>query len=100
MSWIAWTRFSIYRKFCWAKIGKRKYKKIQRKYRKIQKIQKIFLKTSILQSVNAFREQQRKKLEENSDKLNLGDVTSINLSKVEGGVQTNVIPSEFVACKY
>jgi len=39
-------------------------------------------------------------LEENSDKLNLGDVTSINLSKVEGGVQTNVIPSEFVACKY
>nr|CAD2164329.1 unnamed protein product [Meloidogyne enterolobii] len=53
--------------------------------------------TSILQSVNNFREQQRKKLEENSDKLNLGDVTSINLSKVEGGVQTNVIPSEFVA---
>uniref|UniRef100_A0A1I8BS11 M20_dimer domain-containing protein n=1 Tax=Meloidogyne hapla TaxID=6305 RepID=A0A1I8BS11_MELHA len=56
--------------------------------------------TSILQSVNEFREKQRKKLEENSDKLNLGDVTSINLTKVEGGVQTNVIPSEFVACKF
>uniref|UniRef100_A0A914N6X8 Peptidase M20 dimerisation domain-containing protein n=1 Tax=Meloidogyne incognita TaxID=6306 RepID=A0A914N6X8_MELIC len=62
----------------------------------IESRQKFSL-TSILQSVNAFREQQRKKLEENSDKLNLGDVTSINLSKVEGGVQTNVIPSEFVA---
>jgi hypothetical protein len=34
----------------------------------------------------AFREEQRKKLEFNKE-LHLGDVTTINLTKVDGGVQ-------------
>lgn len=51
--------------------------------------------TSILNSANEFRQQQHKFLLDNPS-LNLGDVTSINLTKVDGGVQCNVIPSEFV----
>lgn len=44
----------------------------------------------------AFREEQRKKLESSKD-LKLGDVTTVNLTKVDGGVQLNVIPSELNA---
>ncbi|KAH7680511.1 aminoacylase-1-like, partial [Aphelenchoides avenae] len=39
---------------------------------------------------------QRKKLESDST-LNLGDVTTVNLTKVDGGVQMNVVPAEFAA---
>lgn len=67
---------------------------------------------SLLNSINNFREEQIKKLNDNPE-LKLGDVTSINITKIEvclifkykiykkffkGGVQTNVIPVEFNAC--
>ncbi|KAG8276812.1 adenylate cyclase [Homalodisca vitripennis] len=39
---------------------------------------------------------EEQELEENSN-LMLGDVTSINLSKNEGGVQTNAVPPELKA---
>lgn len=52
--------------------------------------------TSILDSANGFRQRQNKILLDHPS-LNLGDVTSINLTKVEGGVQCNVIPAQFIA---
>ncbi|KAL3125025.1 hypothetical protein niasHT_000630 [Heterodera trifolii] len=52
--------------------------------------------TSILANFNAFRERQRQLLLSDPN-LRLGDVTSVNLTKIEGGVQTNVIPAQFVA---
>ncbi|KAI1733309.1 peptidase family m20/M25/M40 domain-containing protein [Ditylenchus destructor] len=51
---------------------------------------------SIIDSFSDFREKQEKLLKSNP-KLKLGDVTSVNLTKVEGGVQVNVIPSAYVA---
>ncbi|KAL3103546.1 hypothetical protein niasHT_025064 [Heterodera trifolii] len=51
---------------------------------------------SILNSFNEYRERQHRKLKENSD-LQLGDVTSVNLTKIEGGAQMNVIPSKYTA---
>lgn len=48
----------------------------------------------LMSSILDYREQQKKKL--NSDpKLKLGDVTSVNVNVVKGGVQHNVVPSEF-----
>ncbi|KAF2893962.1 hypothetical protein ILUMI_12212 [Ignelater luminosus] len=41
------------------------------------------------------REQEKKKLDDDPS-LNPGDVTTINLTVIKGGVQNNVIPSEFV----
>ncbi|CAD5221862.1 unnamed protein product [Bursaphelenchus okinawaensis] len=51
---------------------------------------------SIINSFLAFREEQRLKLANNPD-LKLGDVTTVNLTKIEGGVQQNVLPAEFIA---
>ncbi|KAF2895249.1 hypothetical protein ILUMI_10922 [Ignelater luminosus] len=48
----------------------------------------------ILNKFYKFREQEKKKLQENPN-LTLGDVTSVNLTMIEGGVQNNVIPAEF-----
>ncbi|XP_070157695.1 aminoacylase-1 [Polyergus mexicanus] len=42
-----------------------------------------------------FRETEKAKLKD--PKNQLGDVTSVNLTKISGGVQTNVIPAEFYA---
>ncbi|KAF2904639.1 hypothetical protein ILUMI_01523, partial [Ignelater luminosus] len=42
-----------------------------------------------------FREQEKKKLE-NNPSLTLGDVTTVNVTMVQGGVHMNVIPSEFI----
>ncbi len=53
---------------------------------------------SILQSVSQLREEQ-KALLDLDPQLTLGDVTSANITIVEGGVQVNVIPDKFVACK-
>lgn len=44
-----------------------------------------------------FRQKEKSRLESNSN-LKIGDVTTINLTVVKGGVQTNVIPAEMVAC--
>ena len=41
-----------------------------------------------------FRAEQQKKLENNPE-LTLGDVTSVNLTLMEGGVQVNVVPDQF-----
>jgi len=43
-----------------------------------------------------FRQQEKNRLEANPD-LTLGDVTTINLTQIEGGVQVNVVPSELTA---
>ena len=50
----------------------------------------------LLNKLLDYREQQRKLLE-SDDKLLLGDVTSVNLTMLSGGVQMNVVPSELVA---
>lgn len=55
---------------------------------KYRKIINIFL---------AYRDEQEKRLKANKG-LTLGDVTSVNLTMVEGGQQPNVIPSELCAC--
>lgn len=43
-----------------------------------------------------FRKQQQKRLKLNSN-LNPGDVTSVNLTVLKGGSQTNTVPSELSA---
>ena len=43
------------------------------------------------------REQQRLKESQTSDKpLQLGDITTINLTKMSGGVQVNIVPDQYV----
>ncbi|XP_034242125.1 aminoacylase-1-like isoform X1 [Thrips palmi] len=44
-----------------------------------------------------FRQNQKARLE-NDPNLTIGDVTTVNLTVIKGGVQTNVIPQEMVAC--
>jgi len=44
----------------------------------------------------AYREEQRKLLE-SDNKLSLGDVITVNLTMVSGGVQVNVVPAELTA---
>ena len=39
----------------------------------------------------AFREHESKRLEQDPN-LTIGDVTTVNLTKISGGVQSNVIP--------
>jgi aminoacylase len=50
----------------------------------------------VLNSFLSFRDEQELKLSSNPS-LGLGDVTTVNFTKVRGGVQYNVVPSEFVA---
>ncbi|VDP03623.1 unnamed protein product [Heligmosomoides polygyrus] len=50
----------------------------------------------VINEALAFREEQRHLLESDS-KLTLGDVTTLNLTILEGGVQTNVLPEKFTA---
>lgn len=45
----------------------------------------------------ALREQEVRRLENNPD-LTIGDVTTINLTIANGGVQTNVIPPKMMVC--
>ncbi|XP_067042293.1 aminoacylase-1-like isoform X1 [Acropora muricata] len=47
----------------------------------------------VVQSIHAFREEQRKRLDSNPE-LRLGDVTTVNWTVSEGGVQPNVVPSD------
>ncbi|PSN38838.1 Aminoacylase-1 [Blattella germanica] len=42
-----------------------------------------------------FREQEKKKLQSNPN-LTVGDVTTVNLTQLKGGVQSNVVPPELV----
>ncbi|KAI4503616.1 hypothetical protein M0802_001019 [Mischocyttarus mexicanus] len=43
-----------------------------------------------------FRALEKKKLKDNA-KYQIGDVTTVNLTQLKGGVQTNVIPNELIA---
>lgn len=45
----------------------------------------------ILNKMTEFRSREAKKLEENPN-LTIGDVTTVNLTMLEGGVQSNVVP--------
>ncbi|KRT83487.1 Peptidase [Oryctes borbonicus] len=49
----------------------------------------------IINKLMTLREQEKKKLE-NNPSLSIGDVITINLTQLHGGVQSNVIPPEFV----
>lgn len=44
-----------------------------------------------------YRTEQVKRLESDR-KLKIGDVTTINLTKISGGVQSNVIPPKMTLC--
>lgn len=45
----------------------------------------------LVNKMGEFRAGQLKKLESNND-LTIGDVTTVNLTIIEGGVQANVVP--------
>ncbi|XP_044176542.1 aminoacylase-1-like isoform X4 [Acropora millepora] len=47
----------------------------------------------VVQSIHTFREEQKKRLDSNPE-LRLGDVTTVNWTVSEGGVQPNVVPSD------
>lgn len=47
----------------------------------------------ILNKFMAFRSAEEAKLENNPD-LEQGDVTTVNLTKINGGIQSNVVPFE------
>ncbi|CAH1115008.1 unnamed protein product [Psylliodes chrysocephalus] len=49
----------------------------------------------ILNKLYEFRRGEQQKLKENPN-LTIGDVTTVNLTQIHGGVQTNVIPPEFI----
>lgn len=55
------------------------------------------MQQSIINLALTFREAEKKRMEENN--LSLGDVISLNLTIVEGGVQINVLPEKLSACK-
>lgn len=47
----------------------------------------------LIDKIFDFRETQVKRLEENAD-LTIGDVTTVNITMINGGVQSNVVPPE------
>jgi aminoacylase len=49
----------------------------------------------VLNGFLGFRDSEEQRL--HSDKLTLGEVTTVNLTKIQGGVQTNVVPTELTA---
>lgn len=49
----------------------------------------------LIDKFSDFRAEEKKKLETNAS-LTIGDVTSVNITTLKGGVQTNVIPEEFI----
>jgi len=51
---------------------------------------------NLLDIVYAFRQQQKEKLENSNGEVTLGDVVSLNVTKLSGGVQVNVVPDEFI----
>ena len=47
-----------------------------------------------MNQILGYRQKQKKLLEANPD-LTLGDVTTVNMTMISGGVQMNVVPNEF-----
>lgn len=56
-----------------------------------EKLQKV------INSFLAFREEEKSRLQNKCACLKLGDVTSINLTRLSGGIARNIVPSEFKA---
>lgn len=56
----------------------------------VEKLQKV------MDSFLSFRREQEQRLKKNTC-MHLGDVTSVNLTMLSGGVQPNVVPQEFTA---
>ncbi|GAB1600777.1 aminoacylase-1-like [Argonauta hians] len=52
---------------------------------------------NIINKLLSYRDEEEKRLKSNPN-LVLGDVTSVNLTMVEGGLQHNVVPSQLTAC--
>lgn len=50
----------------------------------------------MLEKMMGLRKLQVQRLENNPE-LNIGDVTTINLTRIGGGVQSNVVPPQFTA---
>ena len=48
----------------------------------------------LMNQILGYRQKQKKLLEANPD-LTLGDVTTVNMTMISGGVQMNVVPNEF-----
>lgn len=48
----------------------------------------------IQQRMDEFRRAEIKRLAENAERLTIGEVTTVNLTIVEGGVQSNVVPPQ------
>ena len=48
----------------------------------------------LMNKILGYRQKQKKLLEANPE-LTLGDVTTVNLTMISGGVQMNVVPNEF-----
>ncbi|KAE9547093.1 hypothetical protein FO519_009695 [Halicephalobus sp. NKZ332] len=53
------------------------------------------LKT-FLDIVYAFRQEEKERLKNSNGRLTLGDVVTLNVTKIGGGVQVNVVPDEFI----
>ena len=53
---------------------------------------------SVINSALAFRESEKKRMLENN--LALGDVITLNLTIIEGGVQVNVLPEKLSVCRF
>ncbi|XP_017778468.1 PREDICTED: aminoacylase-1-like [Nicrophorus vespilloides] len=49
----------------------------------------------LLDRIYDFREKEKQKLENNPE-MTIGDVTTVNVTIMQGGVQSNVLPAEFV----
>ena len=57
----------------------------------------LLFQQKVINNFYAFREEQKSKLENSGGKLHLGDVTTVNLTQIHGGVQANVVPDEITA---
>jgi aminoacylase len=51
----------------------------------------------ILDKTLDYREEQKKILESNCSCMKLGDVTTLNLTRIEGGIANNIVPAVFIA---
>lgn len=49
--------------------------------------------------INDFRAFESKRLDDSNGRLNIADVTTVNMTILQGGVQSNVVPAMFsVTC--
>jgi len=53
---------------------------------------------TVINNFMTYRDEQKHKLDKSNGALQLGDVTTVNLTIINGGVQFNVVPAELTAC--